>query len=100
MSAAGYIVASGFLILAFILYINWSRIKKVLFPKGDSIERIRICPRCGSQNVTSSKISYIGDPFKIEGMIGWDCLDCKYTGKDFIIGDEKTIKKYRQNKKV
>lgn len=94
-----YLVLFGFVILAFVLYFKWDKIKVILFPEGDAIKRIRICPRCGSRKVRSSKLSYLGDPFKIEGMIGWDCLDCNYTGKDFIIGDEKAVKEYGEKKK-
>jgi len=70
----------------------------ILFPKKDQIKRVRICPKCGSQNVQTSKLSYLGDPLKIEGMVGWDCLDCKYTGKAFVLVDEEDAKIYKKFK--
>ena len=71
----------------------------VLFPKQDSVKQTRICPKCGSSNVRTSKITYLADPLKIEGLVGWDCLNCKYTSKDFIVGDEIAVEEYRKNLK-
>lgn len=62
---------------------------------------VQFCPRCGSKNIQLSKTSNLGDPLKIQGLVGWDCLDCGYTGKNFLIASkedyEKILKKRFSN---
>ena len=77
----------------------WERLKNFIFPEKDHIKKIRICPKCGSKNVQLSKAAYWGDPLKIEAMVGWDCIDCKHTGRDFIYGDEETVEEFRKKLK-
>ncbi len=50
----------------------------------------QICPKCGSKNIRLAEtISKLGDPMMTQGMIGWECLDCGYIGKDFFIKPKK-----------
>ena len=77
----------------------WERLKNFIFPEKEHIKKIRICPKCSSENIQLSKTSYLADPLKIEGLVGWDCLDCKHTGRDFIYGDEETVKEFRKKLK-
>ncbi|MBW2992284.1 hypothetical protein KY345_03640 [Candidatus Woesearchaeota archaeon] len=93
-----YIITAAALIVFFI-YVNWNRIMALLFPEGKSVKKIRVCPRCGSDEVQVSKISYLGDPLKIIGFVGYDCKKCGYTGRDFVTGDEEAIKKFRKELK-
>ena len=87
-----YLVIVGAILLGFVIYLNWDKIVSIFFPKKDLINGVQVCPRCKSENIQLSKLSKLGDPIKIQGMIGWDCLDCGYTGRDFIIVDKKFIK--------
>lgn len=59
---------------------------------------IQFCPRCGSKNIRPSELIPFGDPFKQTGLLGWDCLDCNYTGKDFFIVSENNYKKILKEK--
>ena len=57
----------------------------------------QICPKCQSKNVkTAESFSKLGNPFLTQGIVGWECLDCGYVGKDFFITENnKIIKKKR-----
>jgi len=59
---------------------------------------VQFCPKCGSTNIRSSLAVHYGDPAKSEGFVGWDCLDCGYTGKDFFIVSGEEYKKLYKEK--
>ena len=47
---------------------------------------MQVCPKCKSSNVRIPEgFSKLGDPFQTQGMMGWECVDCGYIGKDFFI---------------
>ena len=46
---------------------------------------VQFCPKCLSLNIQISEQLRIGDPFKKMGLVGWECLDCGYSGKDFFL---------------
>ena len=100
MNYFDYLVIVGLMLLGFVIYINWNKIVSIIFPKRDLTKGVQVCPRCGSENIQSSKLSKLGDPIKIQGMVGWDCLNCGYTGRDFMIVNKKSIEnKYIKSKK-
>ncbi len=47
------------------------------------------CPKCGSKNIRVAETLPMQDPLLKEGLFGWECLDCGYTGKDFFIHAKK-----------
>jgi hypothetical protein len=50
------------------------------------------CPKCKGSNIRVPEgFTKLGDPFKTQGLVGWECIDCGYIGKDFFIED--TLKK-------
>ena len=50
----------------------------------------QVCPKCGSKNVRLAEtISKLGDPIMTQGMVGWECSDCGYIGKNFFIKSKK-----------
>lgn len=46
---------------------------------------MQFCPSCGSIEIDESGLLTIGDPFMRDALVGWECLDCGYIGKDFFI---------------
>ena len=46
---------------------------------------VQFCPRCGSVVIRLPKDSKLGDPISTQGMLGWECLNCGYVGRDFLI---------------
>lgn len=55
----------------------------------------QICPKCGSKNIRiADTFSKLADPMLTQGMVGWECLDCGYIGKDFFIKEK--IKKSKK----
>ncbi len=59
---------------------------------------VQFCPKCGSTHIKASTLIPFGDPIEQTGLFGWDCLDCKYTGKDFFIVSEDEYKKIVKEK--
>lgn len=59
---------------------------------------MQTCPKCKSSNVRVPEgFSKLGDPFETQGLMGWECTDCGYIGKDFF--DKKIPKKSKTKKK-
>jgi hypothetical protein len=55
----------------------------------------QICPKCESKNIrVADSVSKLGDPFQTQGLVGWECLDCGYIGKDFYIYPTKSSHKF------
>lgn len=54
---------------------------------------VQFCPKCGSTKIRDSNLLPLGDPLQRMGFLGWDCLNCGYTGKDFFIVSEEEYKK-------
>jgi predicted nucleic-acid-binding Zn-ribbon protein len=54
----------------------------------------QVCPKCKSKNIRiAESFSKLGDPITTQNLVGWECLDCGYIGKDFfIISKKKTGK--------
>ena len=46
---------------------------------------VQFCPRCGSLTIQIPKFTQLSDPIKVQGMVGWECLNCGYVGRDFLI---------------
>jgi predicted nucleic-acid-binding Zn-ribbon protein len=63
------------------------------------MESIQFCPKCKSKNVRESTLIPMGDPIKAQGFTGYECLDCGYVGKDFLILSEKEYSKFLKKKK-
>ena len=61
---------------------------------------VQFCPKCGSLDISLSKLSNLGDPIKIQGLMGWECNACGYSGKDFFIVTEKDYEKIIKSKKA
>jgi hypothetical protein len=55
---------------------------------------VQFCPKCKSLNIQIAS-SKLGDPAKIQGLVGWECLDCGHVGKDFFLISEKDYKKMK-----
>lgn len=54
----------------------------------------QVCPKCKSKNIRiASSFSKLGDPIITQNLVGWECLDCGYVGKDFFIISKKKTKK-------
>lgn len=54
---------------------------------------VQICPKCNSRIIrTAESLSKLGNPIATQGMVGWECLDCGYIGKDFFIFTRKRNK--------
>jgi len=49
-------------------------------------------------NIRESELVPLGYPLKKVGFFGWDCLDCKYTGKGFFIVSKDEYKKILKEK--
>jgi len=45
----------------------------------------QICPKCGSNNVRIAETTSM----LTQSMVGWECLDCGYIGKDFFVKSKK-----------
>ena len=59
----------------------------------------QVCPKCGSSFIrTAESIIHLGNPLLAEGMVGWECLECGYIGKNFFITDNKKTKKHVKSK--
>ena len=58
-------------------------------------KEIQFCPRCASENIKIAD-GKLGNPPLEQGMIGWDCIDCGYQGKDFFITNETNYKKIKK----
>jgi len=56
---------------------------------------VQFCPKCKSDKVITPTLSYLGDPFKIQGHLGWECAKCGYIGKDFFIVSKEEYKKIK-----
>lgn len=76
-----------------LIFFNLERIKKALFGKKSPKKSIQFCPKCGSNKIQDSNLLPLGDPLSRMGFYGWDCLNCGYTGKDFLIVSEEEYKK-------
>jgi predicted nucleic-acid-binding Zn-ribbon protein len=54
----------------------------------------QICPKCKSKNIRLAEgFSKLGDPITTQNLVGWECLDCGYIGKDFFIISKTKPKK-------
>lgn len=78
--------------IAVLIFLNLEHIKKILFGKNMQKKDIQFCPKCGSTKFRESNIVPLGDPILRKGFYGWDCLQCKYTGKDFLIVSKEKYK--------
>lgn len=88
-----FIILTITIFMAVLIFFNLERIKKILFEKKSAKKNIQFCPKCGSTNFRESNIIPLGDPILRKGFYGWDCLKCKYTGKNFLIVSEEKYKK-------
>ena len=54
----------------------------------------QICPKCKSENIrVAEEFSKLGNPIITQSLVGWECLDCGYIGKDFFIITKKNTKR-------
>jgi hypothetical protein len=60
-------------------------------------EDVQFCGRCGSLRVRESRLIPFGDPIREVGVFGWECLDCKHSGKDFFIVSKEEHQKIVKN---
>jgi len=54
---------------------------------------VQFCPKCGSLDISLSKLSNLGDPIKIQGLMGWNVMLVVIVVRIFLSSQKKIMKK-------